>query len=98
MRRIKLDQQTAQVKRFVLSLPVDADGSILELKGEPVLRVLPVMEREQTVDKAKLKAAILNRRDESRCLNDEWGAADREGREMGASMDPNSPDPRTRGR
>ena len=78
VRHIKLDKQTAQVKRFVLSLPVDPDGSILELKGEPVLRVLPVIESEQAVDKAKLKAAILSRRDESRRLNDEWGAADRE--------------------
>ncbi|MSR57974.1 MAG: hypothetical protein EXS05_09900 [Planctomycetaceae bacterium] len=78
VRHIKLDRQTAQVKQFVLSLPVDPDGSILELRGEPVFRVLPVIEREQAVDKAKLKAAILRRRDESRRLNDEWGAADRE--------------------
>ena len=78
MRHIKLDKQNAQIKQFVLSLPVDADGSILELKGEPVLRVLRVLEREQEVDQAKLKAAILRRRNESRRLNDEWQAADQE--------------------
>jgi len=78
MRHIKLDRETVQVKRFVLSLPVEPDGSILELKGEPVLRVMPVIEQEQAVDKAKLKAAILRRRNESRRLNEEWEAADRE--------------------
>ena len=78
MRHIKLDRQTPQVKQFVLSLPVDSEGSILELKGEPVLRVLPVIKREPAVDKAKLKVAILRRRNASRRLNDEWGAADRE--------------------
>lgn len=78
MRHIKLDKENAQIKHFVLSLPVDPDGSILELKGEPVLRVMPVIEQEQTVDKAKLKVAILRRRDESRRLNDDFEAADRE--------------------
>ncbi len=78
VRHIKLDRQTAQVKQFVLSLSIDPEGSILELKGEPVLRVLPVVEQVQAVDKAKLKAAILRRRDESRSLNDEWQAVDRE--------------------
>ena len=78
MRHIKLDRETPQIKHFVLSLPVEADGSILELKGEPVLRVMPVIEQEQAVDKAKLKAAILRRRNESRRLNDEWEAVDRE--------------------
>ena len=76
VRHISLDNENAQIKRFVLSLPVDADGSILELKGEPVLRVLPVNGQEPAVDKAKLKAAILRRRDESRRLNDEWSEAD----------------------
>ena len=78
VRHINLDKENAQIKRFVLSLPIDPDGSILELKGEAVLRVLPVIEEEQAVDKAKLKAAILRRRDESRRMNDEWAAADRD--------------------
>jgi len=78
MRHINLDRENAQIKRFVLSLAVDPDGSILELKGEPVMRVMPVIDHGQAVDKAKLKAAILHRRDESRRLNEEWGDADRE--------------------
>ena len=78
MRHIKLDKENAQIKQFVLSLPLDPDGSVLELKGEPVLRVLPVRDKEQRVDEARLKAAILRRRDESRRLNDEWSAVDRE--------------------
>ena len=78
VRHINLDTQNQQVKQFVLSLSVDRDGAILELKGEPVLRVLPVIEEEQAVDNAKLKAAILNRRGESRRLNDDWQAADRD--------------------
>jgi hypothetical protein len=78
MRHIKLDKENAKVKQFVLSLPVDPDGSILELEGEAVLRVLPVVEEDEGVDRAKLKAAILRRRNESRELNEEWEAADRE--------------------
>lgn len=78
MRHINLDRETPQVKRFVLSLSVDPEGSVLELKGEAVLRVLPVVEEERAVDKAKLKAAILRRRDESRVLNADWEAADQD--------------------
>lgn len=78
MRHIKLDRQNAQVKRFLLSLPADPDGSILELKGRPLLRVLPVTELAQEVDQAKLKEAIIRRRAASRRSNQEWLDADRE--------------------
>lgn len=78
MRHIKLDKQDDQVKQFILSLPIDPDGSILELRGEPVLRVLPVIDKQLAVDKAKLKDAILRRRDASRRLNADWQAADQE--------------------
>jgi hypothetical protein len=78
VRHINLDKQNKQVKQFVLSLSVQQEGSILELEGEPLIRVLPVIEQEQAVDKAKLKAAVLRRRAESRRLNDDWEAADRE--------------------
>jgi hypothetical protein len=78
MRHIKLDKKNVQIKQFVLALRADPDGSILELKGVPVLRVLPVVDQEQLVDKAKLKAAIIRRRDESARLNEEWETADRE--------------------
>lgn len=78
MRHIKLDDESAQIKQFVLSLPMDPDGSLLELQGEAVLRVLPPMEQKPFVDHAKLEAAILRRRDESRRLNEDWEAADRD--------------------
>lgn len=78
VRHIKLDKESAQIQRFVLSLPVDPAGSILELNGDPVLRVLPITAEEESVDKAKLSAAIRRRRDESRRLNDEWAAVDRD--------------------
>jgi len=38
---ISLDSQEEAVKRFVLSLPTDPHGSILELNGQAVLCVLP---------------------------------------------------------
>jgi hypothetical protein len=38
---IALDKQDEAVKQFVLSLPVDPNGSILELDGRPVACVLP---------------------------------------------------------
>ena len=66
------------VSVYLYQLSIDPEGSILELKGEPVLRVLPMIEGELAVVRAKLKAAILLRRDESRRLNGEWEAADRE--------------------
>src|ERR1700722_19873286 len=42
MNHITLDSQDEVVKKFVLSLPVDPQGSILELNGRPVMCVLPV--------------------------------------------------------
>ena len=38
---ISLDSQDESVKRFVLSLPSDPHGSILELNGQAVVCVLP---------------------------------------------------------
>jgi len=76
MKHISLDREDERVKRFVRSLSVDSDGFILELEGEPVLKVLPVA--DEPVDKAKVTAAILKRRNESRRLNNEWEAVDRE--------------------
>jgi hypothetical protein len=38
---ISLDSQEEAVKRFVLSLPADPQGSILELNGQAVVCVLP---------------------------------------------------------
>ncbi len=41
---IALDKEDEAVKRFVLSLPVDANGSVLELDGRAVACVVPVVE------------------------------------------------------
>lgn len=38
---IALDTQDEAVKRFVLSLPADPQGSVLELNGQAVVCVLP---------------------------------------------------------
>jgi hypothetical protein len=40
---VVLDKQDEAVKRFVLSLPVDPQGSVLELDGRPVAWVVPVI-------------------------------------------------------
>lgn len=77
VKHISLDDQSQGVQQFVLTLPLDADGSLLELKGSPVLRVLPITD-EEPVDEDKVKAAILARRDASRALNAEWEDVDRE--------------------
>ena len=76
MKQIHIDQEDERVKEFVRSLPLDPDGSVLNLGGKPVLRVLPLL--DDHVDQQKLKAAILNRRDQSRELNEHWRAADQE--------------------
>jgi hypothetical protein len=41
MNHISLDSQDDAVKRFVLALPSDPHGSILELGGQPLVCVLP---------------------------------------------------------
>jgi hypothetical protein len=38
---IALDKQDEAVKQFVLSLPIDPNGSVLELEGRPIACVLP---------------------------------------------------------
>ncbi len=76
MRHIQLDREADAVKRFVRSLCIDPDGSVLELGGKPLFKLLPV--KEEAVDERKLRAAIRNRRDASRQLNQEWKAVNRE--------------------
>ncbi len=41
---IALDKEDEAIKRFVLSLPVDANGAVLELNGQAVACVVPVLE------------------------------------------------------
>ncbi|HTE19954.1 MAG TPA: hypothetical protein VK689_16440 [Armatimonadota bacterium] len=76
MKHIDLDADDERIKEFVLSLPVEPDGAVLTLGGEPVLRVLPIV--NEPVDPARLKTAILRRRGNSRRLNEDWQAVDRE--------------------
>jgi hypothetical protein len=76
MKRVKLDRKTEEIKAFIRSLSGTTAGSILELDGKPVLKVMPVC--EEAVDAAALKAALRKRRDESRRLNQDWADVDRE--------------------
>ena len=41
---IALDKEDEAIKRFVLSLPVGANGAVLELDGRAVACVVPVVE------------------------------------------------------
>ncbi len=74
MKHLRLDRKAKLIKNFVRALSANSEGYILELNGKPVLKVFPVAEGQ--LDKGKLKAAILKRRDESRELNKEWAAVD----------------------
>ena len=47
---ISLDSQDEAVKRFVLSLPSDPHGSILELNGQAVVCVLPASAVREEAD------------------------------------------------
>lgn len=78
MKHIPLDREDERVKEFVRTLEIEPQGSILELEGQPVLRVLPIDFGAEPADEERLKAAILARRDDSRELNKEWGAVDSE--------------------
>ena len=76
MNHVDLSCASEQVQQFIRSLPLERDGCILVVDGKPLLKVVPLT--EVVVDRAKLKAAIRRRRDESRKLNEEWEAVDRE--------------------
>lgn len=76
LKHISLDQHDDRIKAFVRSLSVDPDGSILELGGHPILRILPPS--EPPYDSELLKEAILRRRDESHAELAEWADAERE--------------------
>jgi hypothetical protein len=47
MTRISLDAQAEEVKQFVLSLPADPNGSVLELNGRVVAHVTHVASGEE---------------------------------------------------
>jgi hypothetical protein len=53
MNHILLDKQDEAVKRFFLSLPADAQGSVVELNGRAVACVVPVSAPEENVSGRK---------------------------------------------
>ncbi len=76
MKHIVLDHRDERIKRFARALATEPIGSVLELKGKALFRIVPPA--SPATDRAKLKTAILRRRTASRQLNADWGAADRE--------------------
>ncbi len=76
MKHIKLDRKDEKIKKFIRSLSKNSTPLILELEGEAVLKVVSV--KEEPIDRNKLRAAIRRRREESRRINREWEAVDRE--------------------
>jgi hypothetical protein len=49
MKHVSLDTQEEVVKQFVLSLSAEPGGSVLELHGRAVVRVLPILSREPAI-------------------------------------------------
>ncbi len=45
MKHIDLNAQGEEVKQFFLSLPIDPEGSVVELNGQAVARVTPIKAR-----------------------------------------------------
>jgi hypothetical protein len=76
VKHVSLDREDQRIRDFARSFPVDPDGTLVELDGQAIFRVLPATTAE--FDPIKLKAAILNRRDASRESNQEWSSADRQ--------------------
>lgn len=76
MKHINLDQEDERIKTFILSLPLEPGGSLLQLGGEPILRVLPP--DMPPYDLGRLKDAILRRREESRAETAEWADVDQQ--------------------
>ena len=54
MKHIELDSQDEAVKQFFLSLPLDANGSVLVWKGRGIVHLVPVAE---TADGGPVKVA-----------------------------------------
>ena len=74
MKHVNLDSEDQRIKEFARSFPIDPEGTIVELEGRPIFRVLPA--KPGKVDSVKLESAIRKRRASSRKLNREWEAAD----------------------
>jgi hypothetical protein len=76
MKHIKLDRKDEKIKKFIRFLSKNSTPLILELEGEPVLKVQSV--KDKPIDRNELRTAIRRRRDESRRINKEWEEVDRE--------------------
>lgn len=76
MKRVNVDKQNECIREFIHSLPVEKEGCVLIVNGKPLLKVVPIT--EVSVNKEKLRKAILARRDESRRLNRDWEVVDEE--------------------
>ncbi len=69
VKHVSLDREDKRVRDFARSFPVDPEGTVVELEGHPIFRVVPASSTE--IDPVKVKDAILNRRDASRASNQE---------------------------
>jgi hypothetical protein len=76
MKHISLDREDKRIRDFARSVHVDPEGTLVELEGELIFRIVPANAPGIEVD--KLKAAILKRRAASRKSNKDWEAVDRE--------------------
>lgn len=67
MKHLSVDTQDESVKRFILSLSADPDGSVLELDGRAILQVLPIAaqtngaEEDWTEAKNARRCALIDR-------------------------------------
>jgi hypothetical protein len=91
VQHISLDSQEDAVKRFILSLPAERDGSVLELNGRAVARVLPVRpadvrgadaEGDWTEAKNARRCALIDREIAGTLAPEEEAELDRLQREM----------------
>jgi hypothetical protein len=76
-KRVNVDRLSQEIRDFVMNLPVTLrEGCVLVVDGKPLMRV--EANPEFFLDRKKLKAAILERRDESLELLGDWNAANAE--------------------
>jgi len=77
LKRVNIDKQSQEIQNFISNLPVThREGCLLIIHGKPLLKV--EANTDIPVDRKKLVAAILARRDESRELLRDWDDANRE--------------------
>jgi hypothetical protein len=70
VKHLSLDREDKRIREFARSFPVHPEGTVVELEGQPIFRVVPAFSSE--IDPVKVKDAILNWRDASRETNQDW--------------------------